>query len=129
MSGNIDISALKVPPSKSEHKTAKFFAEKGKRIVFIPPSAIPGVHTPDIIMDGKEWEIKCPEGSSKRTIENNIRKAEEQSENIIIDLRSIKVAESICISQIKRNFESRSKVKRILVITKKLELKEFSKSK
>ena len=41
-------------------------AELGKDIVFIPP------HRPDIFMDGVEWEIKCPEGNSKRTIENNM---------------------------------------------------------
>ena len=47
------------------------------------PSDIPNVHTPDIRMDDIEWEIKCPEGSCKRTIEKNIVKAELQSHIII----------------------------------------------
>ena len=68
-------------------------AELGKDIVFIPPSAIPGQHRPDIFMDGVEWEIKCPEGNSKRTIENNMRKALLQPRNVIFDLRHIQLSE------------------------------------
>ena len=69
--GTIDISRLNSPPEKAEFETAKYFAELGKDIVFIDPSDIPNQHTPDIKMDGAEWEIKCPTGDSKRTIENN----------------------------------------------------------
>ena len=127
MSGKIDISALNTPPGKAEFETAKFFAAQGKDIVFIRPSSIPNHHSPDIIMDGIEWEIKCPEGSSKRTIENNIRAAEKQSRYIIIDLRRIKIAEKTCISQIEMNFRTKPKIKRILVITKRLRLIEFPK--
>ena len=123
--GMIDISQLNTPPEKHEFETAKFFANMGKDIVFLKPSSIPGVHTPDILMDGIEWEIKCPEGSGKRTIEKNIVKAELQSHNIIIDLRWIRIPEKECISQIRRNFESKTKIKRILVITKGLRLVIF----
>lgn len=126
--GKIDISQLNTPPEKHEFETAKFFADMGKDIVFLKPSDIPNVHTPDIRMDGVEWEIKCPEGSGKRTIEKNIVKAELQSNNIILDLRWIKIPEKECLSQIKRNFESRSRIRRILVITKGLRLVSFPES-
>ena len=53
-------------------KLQKNFADLGKKIVFLKPSDIPGVHTPDIFMDGVDWEIKCLEGDSKRTIETNM---------------------------------------------------------
>lgn len=125
MAGKIDISALNTPPEQPEFETAKFFAQMGKDISFIRPSSIPNQHRPDILMDGVEWEIKCPEGSSKRTIENNIRKAETQSHYIIIDLRRIKLPEKICISQIKANFETKPGIKRILVITKRNKVIEF----
>ena len=68
MPGKIDISALNVPPEKHELETAKYFAGIGKDIVFLKPSSIPNIHTPDILMDGVEWEMKCPSGSSKGTI-------------------------------------------------------------
>ena len=125
MTGKIDISALNTPPEENELKVAKFFSEKGKNISFIRPSSIPGQRRPDIEMDGIEWEIKCPIGKSKRTIQNNIMSAEGQSAYIIIDLRYIKLPEKECLSQIKLHFLTRSRVKRILVITKNLELVEF----
>ena len=123
--GKIDISNLVTPPEQAEFETAKFFAGLGKTVVFIRPSSIPKQHRPDILMDGIEWEIKCPEGSSKRTIENNIRAAEKQSHYIILDLRRIKIPEKRCLSDIEFNFKTKPGIKRILVITKQLNLVEF----
>ena len=125
MNGIIDISQLNIPPEPHEFETAKFFSELGKDIVFIRPSSIPNVHRPDILMDGVEWEIKCPEGEGKRTIEKIIKKAEKQSSNIILDLRWIRIPENRCLSQIKHNFDTKQQIKRIVVITKGLRLIEF----
>lgn len=125
MTGKIDISALHTPPDEKELKTARYFSNIGKEITFICPSSIPGLRRPDFIMDGIEWEVKCPEGSSKRTIENNIVSAMGQSSYIIIDLRKVKLPEQYCLSQIKINYKIRPRIKRILVITKNLNLIEF----
>ena len=125
LAGTIDMSALNTPPEEKELKTARFFSEQGKNITFIPPSNIPGHRRPDFMMDGLEWEVKCPEGSSKRTIERCIVSAEGQSPYIILDLRYVKLSEKFCLSQIEINFNTRSRVKRILVITKTLHLIEF----
>ena len=59
-------------------------------------------------MDGVEWEIKCPVGDSKRTIENNMRKAIKQSHNVIFDLRHIGMSDSQCVSQLEQQFNKRS---------------------
>ncbi len=118
MTGRIDISQLNIPPDKSEFAVAKYFAELGKDIVFIPPSAIPGQHRPDILMDGVEWDIKCPEGSSKRTIENAIRTAVRQSKSIIFDLRRIQLSDSSSISNLEKEFNGRKYIKRLYVIRK-----------
>ena len=123
--GHIDISNLNTPPEQAEFETAKFFAALGKDVTFIRPSSIPNQHRPDILMDGIEWEIKCPEGHSKRTIENCIRSAQKQSHFIIIDLRKIRLSEKQCLSDIERNYRTKSGVKRILVITKDLKLIQF----
>ncbi len=127
MSGMIDISQLNAPPEKHEFETAKFFAEQGKDVVFLKPSDIPHVHTPDIRMDGIEWEIKCPEGSAKRTIETNMRHAVKQSYYIIFDLRWIKLPEKQCLTQLEFEFSVRPKMKRLLVIRKNGELTEITK--
>lgn len=63
--GSIDISQLNTPPEKHEFETAKYFADRGKDIVFLKPSDIPKIHTPDIWMDGLEWEIKTMPVSNK----------------------------------------------------------------
>ena len=126
MAGIIDISALNTPPEDKELKTAKFFSDRGKNITFIPPSNIPGHRRPDFLMDGLEWEVKCPDGGSKRTIERCIVSAEGQSPYIILDLRYVKLSEKFCLSQIEINYKTRSRVKRIFVITKTLQLVEYS---
>jgi len=126
MIGKIDYSKLKVKPEQHEIETARFFSERGCDVSFIPPSNSPKVHTPDIMMCGIAWEIKSPTGKSKRTIENCIRQAAKQSHYIIIDLRRVKLEDRICLLQIKRQFNLKTYIKRILVITKSLELVELS---
>ncbi len=125
--GKIDISQLNTPPEKHEFETAKFFAGMGKDIVFLKPSDIPNVHTPDIRMDGIEWEMKCPTGNSKRTIETNLRLAAKQSHYIIFDLRRIQIPEKQCLAQLERLFNSRSDIKRLIVIKKNKTLAEYPK--
>lgn len=124
MSGKIDISQLKIPPEKHELDTARYFAERGHDIEFIPPNNSPNMHTPDIKMDGVEWEIKCPSGKSARTIENNFRKAAKQSHYIIFDLRRCSIPESQSLVRLKKEFDDRH-AKRLLVILKSGVLVEF----
>lgn len=115
---NIDVSNLDYPPEKHEFETAKFFADMGKDIVFLKPSTIKGEHTPDILMDGFEWEIKSPQGNSKRTIENNFRNAVVQSRYIIFDLRRIKLHDNQCVTKLKKEFRARRYLKKLLIIKK-----------
>ena len=124
--GHIDISNLITPPEQHEFNTAKYFANLGKDIVFIEPSMVKGERTPDIMMDGIAWEIKCPQGNSKRTIENNFRNAVAQSRYIIFDLRRIKLHDNQCISKLEKEFRSRKYLKKLLVIKKDGTLVEFS---
>ncbi len=116
--GNIDVSNLDYPPEKHEFETAKFFADMGKDIVFLKPSTIKGEHTPDILMDGFEWEIKSPQGNSKRTVENNFRNAVVQSRYIIFDLRRIKLHDNQCVTKLEKEFRARRYLKKLLIIKK-----------
>ena len=110
--GKIDISQLKTLPEKHELETADYLADLGYDIEFIAPRNSPNVHTPDILMDGVSWEIKCPKGKSKRTIENNFRKAKEQAEK--------------CVLELKLRFAQKRDVKRLLIIKKNGESLRFS---
>lgn len=124
--GKIDTSKLRVLPEKHEYETARYFADRGYDIEFIPPSHGPKMHTPDFIMIGVAWEVKCPQGKGKRTIENNFRNAAKQSRNIIIDLRRIQLEESICLPQIERELKGRPYIKRLWVIRKNGALRDFT---
>lgn len=128
MSGIINISQLNTPPKKHELDTAKFFSALGKDVVFLKPSSIPNTHTPDILMDGVEWEMKCPQGSGKHTIEENFRKAVKQSKYIIFDLRLTKIPEKQCIAQLEKEFNSRNYLKKLYVIKKNEELLQYPKN-
>ena len=114
-----------MPPEKHELDTARYFAALGYDIEFIPPSNIPTVHTPDIKMNGVEWEIKCPTGKGRNVISRNIKNAAKQSHHIIIDLRRISMIEDKCVLEIMRKFKHHQSIKQILVIKKDGELLEI----
>jgi len=102
-----------------ELAVVNILARNGHDVEFIKPSQTRGIKKPDIIMDGKRWEIKSPKGKSSRTIENNLRAALLQSPNIIIDLSRIKLSDVKCIPEVKRQFKLSSKMKTIKIVTKK----------
>ena len=118
MNGEIDISALNVPPEKHEYITAVFFAKRGKDIIFIKPSDIKGQHTPDFIMDSKMWELKSPIVYSKSSFEDNLRRAVKQSENIIYDLRRLKQRDEVVYIKELRKWSKKRKVKTLLIVTR-----------
>lgn len=94
---------------------ATILAWTGEDIKFLPVSH---THTADIKFRGQEWEIKSPKGNSSRTIENNMRLALKQSENIIMDLSRIKIEEEKAIKEIKRQTSLIKQVKKVIIITK-----------
>ena len=87
-----------------ELATVVFFTELGYDVELVPRSNTEGVHKPDILMDGLEWEIKAPKGEGKSLIKNTLQKAARQSANVIIDLRRAKRYQDKCIAEINREF-------------------------
>ena len=112
---------------KHEYKTILLFTEMGHDVELIPKSDTKGIHTPDIIMDGLKWEIKAPKGDGRWVIMNTLQNAQRQSENVIIDLRRIKLPQDKCLAALEREFVHSKKLKRMKVITKAHKLLEFSK--
>lgn len=87
-------------------------------VKFLKPTRARGAKTPDITIDGIQWEIKSPKSNGSRTIEHAVRSASKQSENIIIDLRQSQLNTNRAISQIKFHSLRRTNIKRLIVITK-----------
>jgi len=76
------------PPLPHEVETASVLANHFQcDVEFLIPVYDYKRKTADIIMLGIEWELKCPTGASKATVENQLRKISKQARNIVIDTR------------------------------------------
>lgn len=110
-----------------ENATVVFFTEQGYDIELIPKSNIPGVHSPDILMDNLKWEMKSPKGEGKYLISNTIQKAVKQSRNLIIDLRRAKRHQAKCLREIEKEFQKSKSIDNLIVITKSSKRLVFTK--
>lgn len=110
-----------------EFETVKLLIKYGFNIRLIPPSQIKEFHTPDMIMNGQPWEMKSPVGNGKKTVQNIMQKAAQQSGNIIIDLRRIKMDETKAIKSFVNYFNSSKGIKKMKIITKNNEILDFNK--
>lgn len=99
-----------------ELEVAVVLAKTGKNVSFLEESSS---KMPDIIYTGIRWENKTPRGSSKRTLENNLRLAVKQSSNIIIYLRYMKRPELNLIRELERQARMTHGIKRLKAITKR----------
>ena len=95
-------------------------AEAGYDVTFLVPNRSKGAKTPDIEMQDLPWEIKSPKGKSSRTIENNLRSALRQSQNIVLDLRRMdgRIPTEKLLSEVERQFSLAKSIKRLIVITR-----------
>jgi len=110
---------MKPKPDEYEDIVAELMAEHFKSdIKFILRGANT---TPDIavLRYNQIWEIKNIKGNSKRTIQNNLRDADDQSSNVIISLLRTKMAPQQAIGRINEFFKKGpTKIKKLLLVTK-----------
>ena len=64
------------------------------------------------------WEVKAPKGNGKRTIQNNLRVADDQSPYIILDLRRCKMHVTQAENRVRFELTKANKIKKLLLITK-----------
>jgi hypothetical protein len=107
-----------VYPERHELETASYFAALGKDVEFLLPIRTKGMKTPDVVIGGIIFEMKCPYGKGKRTLQTCLQRASRQSENVIIDLRHTSLKTKYCLSVLRQEFRLRSRIKRLLIITK-----------
>lgn len=110
-----------------ENATVVFLTKQGYDLELIPPTQLKGVRTPDIRMNGLDWEMKAPKSDGKYTIEHSFRSALKQSPNIIFDIRWSKIPQGKCVAEIERRFNDFNKVVRVLIITKQKKLLDLTK--
>lgn len=74
--------------------------------------------SPDVEIAGVLWELKSPVGDGKRTFQNNLRRANKQCPNIVLDLRRCSMATREAISRARYTVSQIRSIKRLLIITK-----------
>lgn len=109
-------TSLEDAPKDHEMSAAIILAYHFKTdVTFLRPQAS---RTPDLYINGIKWEVKSPIGQGKRTIDNNFSEARRQSNNIVIDLRRIKMHQSKADARMRFYLSTPHHFKRVIVITK-----------
>ena len=107
------------PPESHELGVAMVLADHYQTSVeFLVPIDDYKRKTADIVMLGVEWEIKCPTGKSKYTIQEQFRRASKQALNIIIDTRRTTLDDKFIEKMVIFERKKRPYLKRIVVIDK-----------
>ena len=96
-------------------------------VVFIIPTYDYKRKTADIMMNGVEWEIKCPTGASKSTIGNQLRWGSKQSKSIVMDSRHTSLDYEEIEKRVKYEVLSKSSIKRVILINKTGKIVEIRK--
>ena len=109
--------AVDRPPSAVELSAATILADHFKMDVHFEVRH-GSLKTADFRIGGTLWELKSPLGRGKRTIQNNIRKANQQCANIVVDLRFCKINEEQAIQRVRYEVLRMTSIKKVLVITK-----------
>jgi len=65
-----------------------------------------------------EWELKCPTGASKSTIENQFRRASKQSRNVVVDTRRTNLGYQTIESRELFEIKKHPSIKRVILIIK-----------
>ena len=106
-------------PWPHELKTAKILALAGHYVEFLQESSL---HTPDILLDGIEYETKSPETGKTSSLEQSIRKALKQCQNIIIDSSRMKMHDNRVRSFLIKKCKEQKQIKKMILITKRGEI-------
>lgn len=111
---------LRPYPDPYEEIVARVLAHKFQSdMLFVPAKG--SLHTPDlqVVRTGEFWEIKNIRGNGKNTIEDNLKKAALQSNNVVISLLRTKMTSAQAAARI-QYFLSRPHrgIRKVVLVTK-----------
>ena len=114
---------LKPSPAAYEISAATLLAQYFKADVeFILRS---NYKTPDLMIDGVEWELKSPTGNGKYNVEHQIKDAVKQSSNIVFDTRRSRIHMTKLRHEVRYQFERIKPVRRFILIDKSEKIVEL----
>ena len=106
-------------PWPHELRTAKVLALAGYYVEFLPEN---NLHSPDIRLNGIEYEIKSPETDKNSSLEQTLRAALKQCPNIIIDSSRMKMHDDRVRAFLVKKCREQKQIKKMLFITKRSEI-------
>ena len=116
------------PPEPHEVDVAEILAQHYQTVVqFLIPVDDYMRKSADIVMNGIEWEIKCPHGASRSTISNQLRWATKQARSVIIDSRHTKLEYDGIEKKVRFEANRKSTIKRAILIDKSGKVVEIKK--
>ncbi|MBQ6320714.1 hypothetical protein IJI17_00605 [Candidatus Saccharibacteria bacterium] len=86
---------------------------------FLPENNLP---TPDVKVDGVEYEIKSPETEKISSLEQSIRTALKQCPNIIIDSSRMKMRDDRARRFLVKKCREQKQIKKMMFVTKRGEI-------
>ncbi|MDR1358128.1 MAG: hypothetical protein LBJ48_02060 [Coriobacteriales bacterium] len=111
------------PPDSHEIEAAWILARHfGTVVEFLIPTNGYKTKTADFVIDGLIWEMKSPTGKSKNTVGFAFKRGSKQARCIVLDARRIGLREHEALKYVQREYERRRKIRRVLFITKSLQV-------
>lgn len=123
--GRVDKNNIDIEPH--EDSTILYLAQFGFDIEVVKPTNAYKAKSPDIFMMGAIWEMKSPISYNKSTIKSDFRRAGEQSDRVVFDLRRVKKYAGDVEKQIISTFKGRGRVRRLIIIEKDGRVLDFCK--
>lgn len=90
--GRLDERARRLP--EAERRAVELWLVEGCEVEALAPSAVPGVKTADVRVDGVPWEIKTLRGAAVHTISANVRHGRKQAARVLLDIRQTNLTET-----------------------------------
>lgn len=112
-------------PLAKELSTANRLANNGVGVRFLPRSY--DARTPDIMINGRTWEIKQPTGSGGRNISNQFNEAKGQSSRLVIDATSSPHSTRYIEEQVQRQLSLRDDFTEVIVVRGNSYFRRFKK--
>ncbi len=123
---------IKIPAGISiwqhELATAEVLAKTGYIVEFLPVNKSKNSKSPDILMNGKKWEIKSPKTDKLSAVERNLKRATKQSSNIVIHSQRMHKLQDRAVQKfLLQKYQQQKTIKQLLFVNRKHQVIDISK--
>lgn len=117
---------LKPQPDRYEKAVAQLCAEKFQSDILFVKRGVSTTPDIQVVRTKQFWEIKNIQGNGKNTIEDNLKRASKQADNVIISLLRSRMMPKQATARISYYLRrSRENLRHVILITKDLRLIDF----